>query len=342
MKSVIMVGIILVLLTSVICCGGTVTTTTTPASTIATTTPTATLTASTTPATTPPATTPVTTTPPTSVTPPTTLPPSPTVTTGQLTVYCNLLLGDIYLDDEMMGYVQGSYGATYDEIEAGIHTVKITSSGWGTWTKQVEIVAGKETIIYGYLALGEENTAPSRNEIITPDSAAAYGTLEVYCGTMQANIYVGGETGGPTSASGSHTIEGLLPGTYTVQIMTSGWAPWTKQVKIETGKTTVLYSYLALGEDKGAPSRNEIITPDMAASYGSLTVYCNLLLGNIYVNDEPGGAVQGSIGKTIGGLLPGTYTVRIVESGWHEWTGQVTITAGQTTEITAEVVQNLG
>jgi hypothetical protein len=239
----------------------------------------------------------------------------------------------------MMGYVQGSYGATYDEIEAGIYTVKITSSGWGTWTKQVQIVAGKETIIYGYLALGEENAAPSRNEIITPESAAVYGALEVYCGTMQANIYVGGESGGPTSASGSHVIAGLLPGTYTVQIVTSGWAPWTKQVKIETGKTTVLYSYLALGEDKGAPSRNEIITPDMAASYGSLKVYCNLLLGNIYMNGEPGGAVNGSLGKTIGGLLPGTYTVRISEDGWKDWVGQVTISAGQTTEITAEVIQ---
>jgi hypothetical protein len=254
-------------------------------------------------------------------------------------VYCNLLLGDIYLDDEMMGYVQGSYGATYDEIEAGIHTVEVISSGWGTWTKQVEIVAGEETIIYGYLALGEESAAPSRNEIVTPESAEAFGSLEVYCGTMQANIYVGGESGGPTSAYGSHTITGLLPGTYSVQIVTSGWAPWTKQVKIETGKTTVLYSYLALGEDKGAPSRAEIITPDMAASYGSLTVYCNLLLGNIYVNGEPGGPPKGSIGTTIGGLLPGTYMVRISQEGWIDWEGQVTISTGQTTEITAEVVQ---
>ena len=323
MKSAIIAGITIVLLLSVISCGGKVTTTTTP----------------TTPPATTPTPTPTLTTPPASVTPTPTPTPSPTVTTGQLTVYCNLLLGDIYLDNEMMGYVQGSYGATFDEIEAGIHAVKITSSGWGTWTKQVEIVAGKETVIYGYLALGEENAAPSRNEIITPESAAAFGTLEVYCGTMQANTYVGGESGGPTSASGSHAIAGLLPGTYTVQIVTSGWAPWTKQVKIETGKTTVLYAYLALGEDKGAPSRNEIITPDMAASYGSLKVYCNLLLGNIYVNGEPGGAVNGSLGKIIGGLLPGTYTVRISEEGWIDWEGQVTISAGQTTEITAQVVQ---
>jgi hypothetical protein len=322
MKSRLLVSIvvIVVLLLGITGCGG-----------AATTTP---------PATTqPPTTTPVTTPPPASVTPTPTPQPSPTVTTGQLTVYCNLLLGDIYLDNEMMGYVQGSYGATYDEIEAGIHTVKITSSGWGTWTKQVQIVAGKETVIYGYLALGEENAAPSRNEIITPESAAAFGTLEVYCGTMQANIYAGGEPGGPTSASGPHAIAGLLPGTYTVQIVTSGWAPWTKQVKIETGKTTVLYSYLALGEAKGAPSRNEIITPDMAASYGSLKVYCNLLLGNIYVNGEPGGPPQGSTGATIRGLLPGTYTVRISEEGWIDWEGQVTISSGQTTEITAPVIQ---
>jgi hypothetical protein len=308
------------------------TTTTGQNSTIATTTSQAT----TSPTTTVAATTPVVT--PTEPTPTTTLPPTPTVTTGLLTVYCNLLLGDIYLDDEMMGYVQGSYGATYDEIEAGIHTVKIISSGWGTWTKQVEIVAGEQTVIYGYLPLGEENAAPSRNEIITPDSAAAFGTLEVNSGTMQSNIYINGEPGGPTQYGG-RTIRGLLPGFYTVRLINSGWGTWTKQVEIKTGETTTLYAYQSLGEENAAPSRNEIITPDSAASYGSLTVYCNLLLGNIYVNGEPGGPPQGSSGATIGGLLPGNYTVRIVLSGWHEWTGQVTITAGQTTEITAEVVQ---
>jgi hypothetical protein len=248
------------------------------------------------------------------------------------------LLGNIYLDDEMMGYVQGSYGATYDEIEAGIHTVKIISSGWGTWTKQVEIVAGEETVIYGYLALGEENAAPSRNEIITPDSAAAYGSLEVHCGTMQSNIYIGGETGGPT-ASGGRTIHGILPGIYTVRITQSGWGEWTKQVEIQTGKTTILYAYQSLGEDMAAPSRNEIITPDSAASYGSLTVYCNLLLGNIYVDGEQGGPPQGSTGKTIGGLMAGTYTVRIVLDGWREWTQEVTISTGQTTVINAQMEQ---
>ena len=143
------------------------------------------------------------------------------------------------------------------------------------------------------------------------------------------------------SPQGSYgtTIKGILPGTHTVKVTESGWADWAKQVSIETGKTTILYAYLALGSDKGAPSRNEIITPDSAASYGSVTVYSNMLNSNIYVGGEPGGTTHGSQGSTIKGLLPGTYTVKVTESGWKDWIGQVTINAGQTTTINAKLVQ---
>ena len=153
------------------------------------------------------------------------------------------------------------------------------------------------------------------------------------------NIYLDGERKASPQGSFGTTIKGIPPGTHTVKITESGFADWTKQVSIVAGKTTVLYAYLALGSDKGTPSRNEIITADSVASYGSLTVYCNLLLGNIYVGGEPGGTPKGSSGTTINGILPGTYTVKITESGFKDWIGQVTISSGQTTTVNAKVVQ---
>ena len=243
------------------------------------------------------------------------------------------------MDGERKASPQGSFGTTIKGILPGTHTVKVTESGYADWTKQVSIVAGKTTVLYAYLALGSDKGTPSRNEIITPDSAASYGSLTVYCNLLLGNIYVGGEPGGSPKGSSGTTIKGILLGTYTVKITESGYADWTKQVSIVAGKTTVLYAYLALGSDKGTPSRNEIITPDSAASYGSLTVYCNLLLGNIYVGGEPGGTPKGSSGTTIKGILPGTYTVKITESGFKDWIVQVTISSGQTTTITAKLVQ---
>lgn len=163
--------------------------------------------------------------------------------------------------------------------------------------------------------------------------------LTVYCNLLLGDIYVDGERTASVQGSFGRTIKGLLPGTHTVKITESGYADWSKQVSIEAGKTTTLYAYLALGADNGAPSRNEVITPDSAASYGSLTVYSNMLNSNIYVGGEPGGTTQGSRGRTIKGLLPGTYTVKITESGYKDWTGQVTISAGQTATIDAKLVQ---
>ena len=165
------------------------------------------------------------------------------------------------------------------------------------------------------------------------------GSLTVYCNLLMGNIYVGNERKGSPHGSYGTTVEGILPGTYTVKVTSDGWADWTKQVSVVAGKTTVLYAYLALGSGNGSPSRNETITPDSAASYGSLTVYSNLLLGNIYVGGEPGGPPQGSTGRTIRGILPGTYTVKVTSDGWKDWTGQVTINSGQTTTVNAILTQ---
>jgi hypothetical protein len=270
-----------------------------------------------------------------------TLSPTPYATTGTLTVYCNLMLGTVYLDDKDVGYPQGFYGLTLDNVTPGVHTVKVTSSGWGDWSKQVGIMPGQTTVLYAYLALGEANGAHTRYEIIGPDRAAEYGTLELHCSTMQANVYLNGEPGGPTSAVGATNVEGLLPGTYTLEIIESGWGTWSKQVSIQTGKTTVIYAYPALGEEHAAPTRNETIGPDSAALFGSLKIHCNVMQANIYIGGEPGGPTSPLGSNTIDGLLPGTYTVRITLSGWNDWTQTVTIQTGQTTEITATLVQSL-
>jgi hypothetical protein len=248
-------------------------------------------------------------------------------------------MGDIFVDGIRKAAVQGMYGSRVKGLSPGNHAVKVTLSGWAGWTKQINVVAGKTTTLYAYLAQGEDKGAPTRNEIITPDSAAAYGTLEMYCGVLQGNIYVGGEPAGPPSGSTAKVTKGLLPGTYTVKVTSSGWADWTRQVSIMAGKTTTLYAYLALGEAKGAPSRTEIITPDSAAFYGILEVTSNLLLGNIYVGGEPAGLPSGSTARIIKGLLPGTYSVKVTSSGFKDWTSQVTINSGQKTTIDAKVVQ---
>jgi hypothetical protein len=60
---------------------------------------------------------------------------------------------------------------------------------------------------------------------------------------------------------------------------------------------------------------------------------------NIYVASEYGGITDHWNGAaTVSGLLPGTYTLKLSISGYQDWVGEVTITAGQTTAIDATLV----
>ncbi len=326
MKSAIMVGIILVLLASVIGCGGTgAVTSATPPGTpeISTSVPIEHPTT-------------FTTTPDDTSVTTTATEPTPVVTTGTLELHSNAWSADVFIDDVPAGKV-GAGEVTINELPPGTHTVKITGSLYSDGSKQCVIEAGKTTVLYEYLA-SPDNGAPSRNEMITPDSAALYGSLEIFSNAWYADTYVGGEPGGQVGA-GEITIDGLLPGTYTVNLTSGTHDPWNKQVTIETGKTTILYANLA-SEGNGAPTRNEIITPDSAALYGSLEIQTNAWNADTYIGGEPGG--QTGIGDvTINGLLPGTYTVKLISSVYFDWTGQVTIQTGQTTVITAEMTSKI-
>ena len=163
------------------------------------------------------------------------------------------------------------------------------------------------------------------------------GALTLYCSLMVGDVYLDGQLIGKPQGSMGRTYYDIEPGIHTVKITSPSWADWTKQVKIETGKKTKLYAYLAYGEDKGGTPRDEIIGPESDSLYGNLRIFCNVTQGNIYVGGEPGGVPQGEVGTTIRGLLPGTYTVTIVADGYAEWSGEVTVTTGETAEITAEL-----
>ena len=70
------------------------------------------------------------------------------------------------------------------------------------------------------------------------------GSLQINSSVRSADIYIDGESGGEIDSYGEATVDGLLPGTYTVRI-TGGnfgpWQDWTGQVTINTSQTTTIY-----------------------------------------------------------------------------------------------------
>ena len=258
---------------------------------------------------------------------------SPAAAYGSLDMHCNQTGGNIYIGTEFEGTTDDFFTVTANGLLPGTYTLKITEAGFKDWIKQITIAAKQTTTVYAYLENGSGASA-TRNETILP--AAAYGSLDMHCNQTGGNIYIGTEFEGTTDDFFTVTANGLLPGTYTLKITEAGFKDWFKQVTIAAKQTTTVYAYLENGSG-ASTTRNETIPP--AATYGSISVHCNQTGGSIYVDNEFEGTTDNFFTITANGLLPGTHTVKITESGYQDWTGQVTIAVGQTASITVALIK---
>jgi hypothetical protein len=144
----------------------------------------------------------------------------------------------IYIANEFGGTTDHYSGvATVSGLLPGTYSVRLTHSGNKEWNKQVSIATGQKTVIYAYLEPGS-GAETTRSEVISPGSSGQYGSLEVRA-SGDARIYIGGEySGAADHYSGVATVNGLLPGSFTLKITLSGYQDWNGQVNISTGQTT--------------------------------------------------------------------------------------------------------
>jgi len=205
---------------------------------------------------------------------------------------------------------------------------------------------GEQTTAPAPTATAPGTTTPTAPQpgTLKPTSAAQatrpdWGALNLFCTLMTGRVYLDDEHIGQPQGTMGTTFYDIEPGRYTVTIVSPSWATWTKEVQIEAGQRTRIYAYPAYGEDKGGPPRDEVLTPESFDLYGQVRIFANVTQGNMYIDGEPAGVPQGAGGVTVRGLLPGTYEVVIVSDGYREWIGEVTITTGETAELTAELAQ---
>jgi hypothetical protein len=121
-----------------------------------------------------------------------------------------------------------------------------------------------------------QTSAPVATSTLTPapttktSATSTPGTLNVVTGIDGGKIYVNGEYSGVTTYSSfGSTVNGLLPGTYTLKITISGYMDWTKQVDIASGKTTKVYAYPEPGTGTST-TRSETISS--TSTFGTLNV----------------------------------------------------------------------
>jgi phospholipase C len=107
---------------------------------------------------------------------------------GTLQVNTGITGVNVYVDNEYGGLTDSYWGVTVKGLIEGAYTLKLTSTGYKNWTKQIIITYGKTTSVNAYLEAGK-GVSVTRNETLSFDSL--YGTLQVDTGISGVSVYVG-------------------------------------------------------------------------------------------------------------------------------------------------------
>lgn len=144
----------------------------------------------------------------------------------------------IYLNGNYVG--KGSYN---DNLDLGNYTVKVSREGYRDEQKTFNVASGDRKSID-----------------INPNMI--FGSLNITTTPSGADVYIDGKYIGKTP----YNINQLMVGSHNLEIKKSGYEDWSKNLKIEEGKTT--YENIKLSD------------------YGRITISSNVYHSSVYVNER--------------------------------------------------------
>jgi len=112
-------------------------------------------------------------------------------------------------------------------------------------------------------------------------------------------------------------LEDISPGLHTVRVEKTDYYPWEDTVNVNAGETTNVTAALTA------------IPPPPTT--GSLYIESNPILADVKLD----GVYKGTSPRLLEDISPGVHTVRLEKTGYIPWENTVTVTAGETTNVTA-------
>jgi len=140
------------------------------------------------------------------------------------------------------------------------------------------------------------------------------GSVYVSSSPTNAAVYVDGTYYGITP----HTIDGLSTGSHSVRVTRSGYQDWGSTVTVSAGQQTSVTATLVPVND-----------------HGTIAVTSNPSGASVYLD----GSYQGLSPVTVSGVTKGAHIVELNKAGYYEWSGQVTVYAGQVTTVSRTLSQ---
>ena len=229
------------------------------------------------------------------------LAPIPVTGSLQLTSYPSG--ADIYVD----GVFKGETGVVIGNLAPGTHSVMLRLAGYQDWTGTVEIQPNQVTILSVDLSPGSR--------------AANTGSITITSAPTGATILLGGEFQGFTHSGSGFEITGLDPGVYTITLMLPGYQDYVTTVHVTSGGSSRVDAALV-------PSP---IPPD----FGAVVVTSSPTGAEVFID----GTFSGQTPEVVQEVAAGLHNLTLTLNGYSTWSTMIQVPAGQTTQVTATLVQ---
>ena len=304
--------------------------------------------------------------------------PTPTPGIGWYIVRCNVDGAEVYFDGKYMGLISGgSLSVEYQTNQPAYTTIRVSKSGYTTVTQNLPSPPGHSGKVDVYVTLqsvpsvsGTLNiySSPSGGSVYidkaykgtTPFSISlspgtygiqvdksgymktsetvimssgqtitrsynlqkltSYGSLMITSEPDNAYAYVDGNYAGMTAI----TVNNLVAGNHNVRLTAPGYNEWTATQYVKAGEIMTIHGTLT-----PSSSNNGYIR---VVSYpGEAEVY----LDGTYMGKTNDEGVPGAYTLTVS---PGTHKISVELTGYRDYDQTVTVSAGQTTTVTAELI----
>ncbi len=189
----------------------------------------------------------------------------------------------------------------YSDIAAGSHIVRAFLSGYQPFVTLVDVPPGGTVTVEAKLLRLSE-----------------VGNIQVKSNPGGADVYVDGFYSGATAT----TIGNLPPGPHFVQLRRAGYRDWIGTVEVVPTQVTIIDATL------------EVATTEPT---GSVSVSSSPPGASVYLDESYQGVTQQANPLDLTGIMPGTYTVRLVLVNYQEFSTPVTVQAGRTVFVNAEM-----
>ncbi len=226
---------------------------------------------------------------------------TPPVSQGTLSVSSNPSGAAVYVD----GIYRGLTPTTIGNLAPGQHVVLLSKAGYHDWQGYANIQGGVITTL---------------SPTLVSDASPVYGTVSITSTPSGASVYADGVYVGQTTPARALVFTGVKPGYHELLLSKTGYQDYKTSGTVYAGQDLSLT--ISLTPNPQTPDTGSIAI--ISAPSGA-----EVYLDNVY---------RGMSLLTLDSVSPGTHAVLLRLGGYQDWQSEVSVTAGQTTQVSATLI----